>query len=54
MKNNNTKLKAKRMSRRKAVVKLSKYAAVTALGTFLLLHPQKAQASSPAAPGGGF
>ena len=35
----------------------SKYAALTALGTYMILNPQKAQASSPAdAPGtgGGF
>jgi hypothetical protein len=34
-----------------------KYAALTALGTYLILNPQKAQASSPAEadnPGGGF
>lgn len=51
---NGSKLKAKRISRRKAVLKIGKYAAVTALGTFLILHPQKAQATSPAPPGGGF
>ena len=31
-----------------------KYAALTALGTYMILNPQKAQAQSPAAPGGGF
>jgi len=50
-------LRAKRISRRIAVNKISKYVAVTALGTFLILNPQKAQASSPESPevpGGGF
>jgi hypothetical protein len=45
------------ISRKDALKKIgsySKYAALTALGTYLVLHPQKAQASSPAAPGGGF
>jgi hypothetical protein len=33
--------------------KISKYAALTAMGTFLILNPQKAQATSaPSAPGG--
>jgi hypothetical protein len=33
----------------------SKYAALTALGTFLILNPQKAQAfSAPEDAGGGF
>ena len=48
-------LNSKRISRRAALKKVSKYAAVTALGTFLILNPQKAQAASgPPAPGGGF
>lgn len=47
-------LRAKRISRRIAVNKISKYVAVTALGTFLILNPQKAQAQSPTAPGTGF
>jgi hypothetical protein len=45
------------ISRKDALKKIgsySKYAALTALGTYLVLNPQKAQASSPAAPGGGF
>ena len=29
-------------------------AALTALGTYMILNPQKAQANSPAAPGEGF
>ncbi|TVZ56954.1 hypothetical protein OD91_2258 [Lutibacter sp. Hel_I_33_5] len=31
-----------------------KYAALTALGTYMILNPQKAQAASPEAPGSGF
>ena len=43
------------LNRRDALKKVGKYAAVTALGTFLILNPQKAQAmSAPASPGGGF
>ena len=49
-------LHSKRISRRKAVKNIGKYGAVTALGTFLILNPLKAQSGSvPAAPGyGGF
>ncbi|MGJ8743559.1 hypothetical protein [Polaribacter sp.] len=42
------------ISRKEALKKIGnygKYAALTALGTYLILNPQKAQASSPAAPG---
>jgi len=46
------------ISRKEALVKLGsygKYAALTALGTYLILNPQKAQAQSPAdSPGDGF
>lgn len=46
------------ISRKEALGKLGsygKYAALTALGTYLILNPQKAQAQSPAdAPGHGF
>lgn len=31
-----------------------KYSALTALGTYLILNPKKAQAASPEAPGDGF
>jgi hypothetical protein len=44
-----------RISRKEAVSKISKYAALTALGTFMILSPQKAQAGSqgtPENPGG--
>ena len=34
--------------------KYGKYAALTALGTYLILSPQKAQATSPESPGTGF
>jgi hypothetical protein len=43
---------------RKAALKIGsygKYPALTALGTYFILNPQKAQASStPVAPGGDF
>ena len=45
------------ISRKDALKKIgsySKYAAFTALGTYLVLNPQKAQASSPITPGIGF
>ena len=50
-------LNSKRIPRRKAVKKICKYTAVTAIGTFLILNPLKAQAASPDAPenpGSGF
>ena len=31
-----------------------KYAALTAIGTYLILNPQKAHARSPESPGDGF
>ncbi|MBG7610651.1 hypothetical protein IU405_00125, partial [Polaribacter sp. BAL334] len=41
------------INRKEAIKKISKYAALTAMGTFLILNPQKAQAQSePPAPGG--
>jgi hypothetical protein len=46
--------KKKNISREEAIKKLGKYSAVTALGTFMLLSPKQAQASSPGEPGGGF
>ena len=45
------------ISRKDAIKKIGnygKYAALTALGTYLILSPQKAQAQSPEAPGTGF
>ncbi|RKF04571.1 hypothetical protein C8N26_1244 [Tenacibaculum lutimaris] len=48
----------KDITRKEALKKIgsySKYAALTALGTYIILNPQKAQAQSvPEAPGGGF
>ncbi|WP_299627088.1 hypothetical protein [uncultured Tenacibaculum sp.] len=46
-----------KISRKEAIEKLGnygKYTALTALGTYLILNPKKAQASSPEAPGEGF
>lgn len=51
IKNNNE------ITRKEAIKKIgnySKYAALTAIGTYLILNPQKAQAQSPVAPGTGF
>ena len=45
------------ISRKEAIKKIGnygKYAALTALGTYLILNPQKAQAQSPEDPGTGF
>ena len=45
------------ISRKDAIKKIGnygKYAALTALGTYMILNPQKAQAASPEAPGEGF
>ena len=47
----------KSIDRKEALKKIGnygKYAALTALGTYLILNPQKAQAQSPEAPGSGF
>tara|TARA_R110002049_G_scaffold98197_2_gene239145 strand:- start:321 stop:491 length:171 start_codon:yes stop_codon:yes gene_type:complete len=46
---NNTKIKTTDISRKEAIKKIgiySKYAALTALSTYMILNPQKAQASS--------
>lgn len=46
------------ITRKQAIKKIGdygKYAALTALGTYMILNPQKAQASSvPSDPGSGF
>ena len=45
------------ISRKEALKKIGnygKYAALTAIGTYTILSPKKAQASSPANPGNGF
>jgi hypothetical protein len=39
------------ISRKEALLKISKYTALTALGTLIILSPQKAQAQSPPSPG---
>lgn len=45
------------ITRKEAIKKIGnygKYAALTALGTYMILNPKKAQAESPADPGFGF
>ncbi len=41
------------ITRKDALKKMGKYAALTAIGTFIVLSPKKAMASSPPDPGGG-
>ena len=56
MKNQNEN-KDQKISRKDALNKIGdygKYAALTAIGTFILLNPKKAQAFSPDEPGSGF
>jgi len=56
MKNQRNK-KQEEITRKEAIKKIGNYGkwtALTALGTYMILDPQKAQASSPAAPGTGF
>ena len=45
------KKKKENISRKEALEKMGKYAALTALGTFVILNPKKAQAQSPPDPG---
>lgn len=45
--NNNKESEDALMTRKEAIIKTSKYVAYTALATFVLLNPKKAQASSP-------
>lgn len=49
MKNTN---KQDQITRKEALKKMGKYAALTAIGTFIVLNPKKAQATSPPDPGG--
>ena len=42
------------ISRKEALTKIGKYAALTSIGTFTILNPKKAQAQSPEAPGTGW
>ena len=47
----------KNISRKDALKKIGnygKYAGLTALGTYMIFNPQKAQAQSPEMPGTGF
>ena len=46
--------KEKKINRKQALKRMGKYAGLTALGTFILLNPEKAQSQSPLAPGTGF
>ncbi len=53
----NTANKSQQISRKDALKKIGnygKYVALTALGTYMILNPQKAQAQSPEDPGTGF
>ncbi len=45
-----------KITRKDAIKKMGKYAALTAVGTFVILNPLKAQeaSASPPDPGGGF
>ena len=47
-------MKKDKISRKQALKKLGRYAGMTALGTFMILNPKKAQAASatPPPPGG--
>jgi len=40
------------ITRKEALKKMGKYAALTALGTFVILNPKQSHASSPPDPGG--
>ncbi|MCK0123669.1 hypothetical protein MWU76_04595 [Gelidibacter sp. F2691] len=42
------------ITRKEALQRMGKYAALTAVGTFLVLNPKTAHASSPPDPGAGF
>ena len=53
----NTQDASQDISRKEAIKKIGnygKYAALTALGTYMILNPQKSQAASPEDPGTGF
>ena len=41
-----------KITREEAILKIGKYATLTALGTFAILNPLQAQSSSPPDPGG--
>ena len=48
----NTNTHKHKITRKDAIKKMGKYAALTAIGTFIVLNPKQAQASSPPDPGG--
>lgn len=53
----NTENNKPHITRKEAIKKIGnygKYTALTALGTYLILNPKKAQAQSPESPGTGF
>ena len=55
--NNQKKINKDQISRKNALKKIGnygKYAALTAIGTYTLLNPKKAQSQSPSGPGSGF
>ena len=47
---NNEEIAPSGITRKDALKKMGKYAALTALGTFMILNPKKAQASSASPP----
>ena len=49
----NKDLSKNQITRNEALKRMGKYAALTAIGPFLILSPKKAHASSPPDPGGG-
>ena len=53
-KRNNDEHKINRKQALNKIGNYGKYAALTALGTYIMLNPKKAQASSPENPGGDF
>ncbi len=55
--NENNQDNTQEITRKEAIKKIGnygKYAALTALGTYMILNPQKSQAQSPEDPGFGF
>ena len=54
MKNNDKKQEITRKEAIKKIGNYGKYTALTALGTYMILNPKKAQAQSPEDPGTGF
>jgi hypothetical protein len=52
--NNQKEINKEDISRKDALKNIGKYAALTAIGTYIILNPKKAQAQSPSDPGSGF